>query len=1177
MRAETHARIERFLLGIEAIAVNVQEGLIETDSRPVALQRLSIQFAALTTDAQQSGWRGLACLLRPLTAGMQDILQSERQPSEDDWFSIASWLTYLVEYIHGRLPPEEFEQLLSTFDAIAWVPAPAGAMRAYALARLREAPYDELAEMQTLDNHQGTAEAFSGESISGLWVTDTVPEPAAFVSVSSTSAETDFPEMDDVFSDLRPISNTENLETAWHEQSGGKSVTKPEMHDESVDKADAVLWLSPEEQQLLFESCAQQLLPLISEMAQTQETEQLQQLLDDYGFQLSLLSNAFDLCRLPQLALTVNNVRTDVVASVAVELATDRLVPWMNWQIAILGLLESPDSPEAQTALIEAVTDPSWPQATNFAEAAKLKYELSCIRIGLDPKIRALRKQIAEPEDVTLNIAADVLPTVLDGMLRELPVNVRHLTESVQSLVKTGAADVIDAARRAAHTLKGDANIVGLKGIANFTHVLEDIFGELAKSLQTPKPELAMVLIEAVDNVEAMAEHVLGRGPLPQDALTSLQSLLTWSNALQDGEETIAVTADEMFPSIPALPVESSVPAIVATETAEINVQRSLQIAVTLLDELLRLSSESIVLSQQVEEELKVIASSHAELGAQSARSHLLISELDDLVALRGASLSSARLLAAEIDPLELDQYNELHVLSRRLIEANTDERAFASNVAQALARLRDLMAAQDQLQSGLQGTVLRTRMIPFGQMTPRFQRAVRQSSRLLAKTVELEVRGDNTLIDSDVLEAITDPIMHALRNAVDHGIEAADLRLAAGKTPVGHILLNVWRAGDTITILVEDDGSGLDFDAIRQRAIALGLISETIEIDNAQLTRFIMLPGFSTRTEATQISGRGIGMDAIATKIKELKGRIRIHSDTGVGTKIEITLPNTLVSAHVAVVPTLVGAVALVASSFNRFLPVNGRDIQLTTNGWKINLDSIDTDIIPIELLLGNKQLAQVNADKSYVAAEVSIGDVSMLILTEGIREMRNVIIKNLGPYVPVIEGIRGVAILGDGSVAPVLDLNDLTQKQVESGSGIEFTSLLSNELIRLPRILVVDDSLSVRRSLATLLADSGFEVDTAVDGLDALRIVESRSPDVLLVDLEMPRMNGLELSSYLRKREATRQLPIIMITSRSTERHRAMAESAGIDTLLTKPYSDDELLGLIAHYIGEQRPIAA
>jgi chemotaxis protein histidine kinase CheA len=454
-----------------------------------------------------------------------------------------------------------------------------------------------------------------------------------------------------------------------------------------------------------------------------------------------------------------------------------------------------------------------------------------------------------------------------------------------------------------------------------------------------------------------------------------------------------------------------------------------------------------------------------------------------------------------------------------------------------------------------------------------RLQRAVRQAGRLLDKEVGLVLKGAETLIDGNVLNDLVDALMHVLRNAVDHGIEPAAARIAAGKDPVGHIELAFRREGDVVIATCRDDGQGLDLDQVRHVAQRRNLIGATDVLSDDRVARFILAPGFSTRDEATQVSGRGIGLDAVSTVVEDLKGSIGLRSERGSGLAVEIRLPMTLLSAQ-ALLIRLPGAVlALATRGIEGIHFVTADQLQdLGSQRVYRQGDQLHDVVRLVDLLnLGHDEPTAV-PEQALLMVRMSSG-LRKAVVVESIGESRSVVVKKLGPYVGRIDGVIGATILGDGSVAPVIDLPDLLRsagRAARPGHDIRLPSgagIADRERKRMPvgnalKALVVDDSISARRMTAQLFKDAGFEVQTAIDGLDAVAILDRSVPDVIMTDLEMPRMNGLELTAHVRAKQQTRHVPIVMITSRSTEKHRQLAQAKGVDLYLTKPFSSDDLL---------------
>ena len=431
-----------------------------------------------------------------------------------------------------------------------------------------------------------------------------------------------------------------------------------------------------------------------------------------------------------------------------------------------------------------------------------------------------------------------------------------------------------------------------------------------------------------------------------------------------------------------------------------------------------------------------------------------------------------------------------------------------------------------------------------------------------------LQLAGGETLVDSDTLNNLLDPLMHLLRNAVDHGIEAEEDRIVIGKDVRGTICVEFLRQGNNILVRCRDDGRGLDLQAIRRKAVEQGLLLEDQEISEEELKQFIMRSGFSTRSQTTQVSGRGIGMDAVNAAIIAMSGSIRVDSETGKGCLIEIRIPQTLISLHTLLIrvgPQVVAianrGIAQIIHHENGRLDGSDENPILRTGNRNFPAHSVNTllNIVP-------ERRAQKRLPPTAILFHAEQIEGGMLaVLVDKIISTADLVVKGLGQYVPKIPGILGVAILGDGSVTPVLDIPELLRARADAGFISGHSARTDFLHAQLPTALVVDDSLSARRSLEQFMRDAGFTVRMARDGLEALDMIKTHKPDILLSDLEMPRMNGLELISHVRADQAIADIPIIMITSRAAAKHRQEAMNSGVDVYLTKPFSEDELLEYI------------
>lgn len=938
---------------------------------------------------------------------------------------------------------------------------------------------------------------------------------------------------------------------------------------------DEICWVSPEEQGLIVETLYAEVLPALSDWSAQAPPKSFGAPLD---FLLGATRNALEVIGLTamagQLGRAVAALQLSLDSSDGDEIA-GRLAEWL---LALAGWLEAPSA--ERLADLEQGT---WLSAPGDAAHAAWIDEAQRVRIGLDPAHlqRALRQ--VQPGDLDLQPASDVFPSVLQGMLRELPGNSARLADAVGRFQREGDREALDQARRVAHTLKGDANTVGIRGLANLTHALEDILVELDKQQQQPQADTLDLLQEAADTVAEMADHILGRAAVPAEAEAMLARVYAFANALDGLAPAEPATTEPPGASLPApaepdqapVSVVASQPALAKptpAEPAPAEPVEQLSVGRDLLDRLLEYSGESLALSNQVLNELDAVDRLQQQLSDELLTLGRITRSLDEQVAIRGAALNLARRERSDIDPLELDQYNDLYVLSRQLAETQSDSRLRLQALEAAHGRLQRLGRGKGRLDQDLQATVQSARLVPIRDLRNRFERTVRQTARALDKQVDLQIEGDALTIDKLLLDGLTEPLMHLLRNAVDHGVEPTDLRIALGKPANGQLLLQFEVQGAWLSVRLKDDGAGLDEDRIRARALAMGLIDEDAALDSLALRSLLFVPGFSTRDEVSQISGRGVGMDVVARRVQELGGTIVIDTHLGQGTQFELRLPTRLGTLQVALVPLDKALYAVACDSFEGFQPLGPEERRQVDDRLEVLIGEQWLPALDFGRLVGARPLA-VNDRRHLVAFLADLpGEGQRVILCERVEALVTVVLKPLGEFLPNVAGVRGATVLGDGRVACVLDLREQLRQQRTLDLNID---LRLSDAEMAPTIVVADDSLTVRRSLGELLEDAGFRPVLARDGLEALLEIEQQSPKALLVDLEMPRMNGLELTAHLRQLDGYRNLPIIMITSRTAERHQQMATEAGVSYVLGKPYSDDELLSVLERLL-EAEPTA-
>ena len=685
----------------------------------------------------------------------------------------------------------------------------------------------------------------------------------------------------------------------------------------------------------------------------------------------------------------------------------------------------------------------------------------------------------------------------------------------------------------------------------------------LLKAQARPNAQLHEGLVEASDCLEQMTECLLGTGDEPKDAVTTLQTILDWANYIDEfgppPEDKKPVQSVQEKPVVQSAPVSVNKP----KEKPKITGDASLRVPANVIDELLKQSGESIITASQMQEQIDHALAQLRDMKINKDSVLALSQQLEHLIDIQGIAgkqLSSEQ--DKKFDPLEMDQYNELHTFSRRLMEATEDSVELVKQLEDRIMQLEASVAAQLRAQKEYQHAVLTTRMVPVESIVPRLKRGVRQAAKISGKSVDLIVSGTETLVDSKILNNLIDPLMHLLRNSVDHGIESQEMRIAQGKEAQGRIELSFVQEGDRILVTCLDDGQGLDAELIRAKAIEKQIINEDDDLTDDEIHQLIMRHGLSTRTEVTQLSGRGVGMDVVYSSIKELNGSIAISSQPNAGTTIELAFPVSLLSVHALLVKVNARTVAVSTHGIEEILQAHATNLFTDNDQLYLKVEEEVYPAVHIEQLLG-VSLSKDVSNQNYTAFLVNeIGGQQKVVLVDRVISTNDIVIKPFSRYLPKILGIIGATVLGNGDIATVVDVMDLlSQEHVYHEVG---DSHQLEEESSIPSVvaLIVEDSISTRKSLAEFMQDLNYEVYTAKDGVEAIEVMRKHQPNIILTDLEMPRMNGLELTSHLRSNSDTKDIPVIMITSRTTEKHRREAEAIGVNEYLSKPYQEDMLL---------------
>ena len=845
----------------------------------------------------------------------------------------------------------------------------------------------------------------------------------------------------------------------------------------------------------------------------------------------------------------------------------DLLLIWLNRVTQYLSTFNEADAGQKiLTGLTDAHPD-GWIFPLPDEEVRSILAQMRTTSTTVGAQSEPARAQTASDDDVSLILPDDVNPELLELLLHELPGHTLQFSEAVQRLQFGGDNRDIELAQRVAHTLKGSANTVGVKGIAHLTHQLEDILIACAKARKPPGRALTGALINAADCLEAMSESLSNFSPPPDDARAVLQDILDWANRIdRQGLSALDTDATQSAArtNVTRTPETSKNPAPLESQKPRIRV------ASEHIENLFRLSGESIIVNSQALSNSRRMRTQVQAMQRQFTLLQQLADELEQLIDLKDLTGRAIDTSDQGFDTLEMDQYNELHTASRRMAEAALDAREISLDINKELTVLSEVLDDQQRLAIETQEEVMQTRLVAIATIAPRLQRSFRQACRLTGKLSELTLLGENILIDADTLNALIDPIMHLLRNAVDHGIESEEQRLLLGKPQIGAIVLEFEREGNNIKVCCTDDGHGLDYAAIRATALKRGELQPDQAISEEQLQQLLLRPNFSTRSVTSQTSGRGVGMDAVHAQIIAQGGSLILNSETGKGLTVTMTIPLPLSLTHALLIDTGGYRLAVANKGIVQIYHA-GEAEAITEEGLEqLRLEGVCHGSVKLDDLLHIPE--QRRSQRPYGAVLlVKTQGQTTAVQVDALIDSQDVVIKSLGRYIGKIPGFIGATILGDGTVTPVLDLPELLRAPTRALDSFHAQPMIQAKLeTTLPTVMVVDDSLSQRRALEQLLEDAGFKVLTARDGIEAAELLALNKPDLLLTDLEMPRMNGIELTAHIRtQNNRNSRLPVIMITSRSTQKHRLMAEDAGIDAYFTKPVSDQELLLEMQHLL--------
>ncbi len=705
-----------------------------------------------------------------------------------------------------------------------------------------------------------------------------------------------------------------------------------------------------------------------------------------------------------------------------------------------------------------------------------------------------------------------------------------------------------DALKRALHTLKGSARMAGAMRLGEAVHGLETEVIELGEQVATPA---------YFDTLEAAYDH-----------FTDIVEHLKTGNAAQ----VPAISANLAEPAAAdGMPVMPGIPA--ARHEEELRTRHSLRLKSDIMDTLLNEAGEVAIARARIENVLTSYKQTAQELAANVERLRSQLRELE----IQAESQMHSRLSQVEesqFDPLEFDRFSRLQELTRLMAESVNDVSTAQDNLLSGLNEADNALLVQARMTRNLQQELMHIRMVPLNTLAERLHRVVRQTAKEIGLKAQLELDGGQTEMDRAVLDKIAAPLEHLVRNAVAHGIETPEKRTQAGKPEYGEVRLSARQEGNEIVIALADDGAGIDLAAVREKAEALGWLKPGEQIGPEQLEQLLFRSGFSTAQSVTEIAGRGVGLDVVKSEIAGIGGRLKLETEAGKGARFTIRLPLTLALTQVVLARAGGQTWALPASLVTLVREIKLDQVQALHETGYLELDGERYPLRTLAELVGRKAQPGDSPTQSRTRTVLLLqaGAQRLAIRVDVLEGNHEAVVKNIGPQLARIAGISGATVLGDGRVALIINPFQLAERapQLPVEQEREATELA-------PLVLVVDDSLTVRKITTRFLQREGYRVSTARDGVEALEMLEEEMPAVMLLDIEMPRMDGFEVVRHVRAEATTRDLPIIMITSRTADKHRHHALETGVDAYLGKPYQEDELLAEIQRLTQQQIVSAA
>jgi len=773
---------------------------------------------------------------------------------------------------------------------------------------------------------------------------------------------------------------------------------------------------------------------------------------------------------------------------------------------------------------------------------------------------------------------------VLAYFLPEAAEHLEAITGAILTLEREGSSEAgVGALFRAVHTLKGAAYVVGCHPVGALAHGLEDLLGAVREGRAALTPAALEAALTTVDTIRVMLDPAQSAGT---DLTASGARLRARIAALLERVPETPVSPaplSAVAPGLFLLPPPPPRPAV--REARPTAGRQTIRVPLDRLDALMDLVGELVVARSGLERRLgevdrlgDVLFASRARLG--QAVADFERRQLDARLPVRRETADPAqprsvpRSVAEQFAELEFDRYDDFTLLARSVAEIASDISEVQTELTSLARTAREDLALAQRLTGEVRTGLGRARLVPIGTLYTRFVRQGQETARAAGKSARFETSGETVELDAGIIEQVVDPLLHLVQNAVVHGLEMPDERRARGKPPTGTVTLNASHRGAFVVVEVADDGRGIDADRLRRRAVAQGFVTPeaAAAMTESAALDLIFRPGFSTATEVTTAAGRGVGLDVVRTNVGRLAGDIEVSTVPGAGTRFILRLPLTVLVTEALLVRAGGEVLAVPINAVHVVTALGPETHRTGPEGEAALVEGRWLPLVHLEAALV-LPAAPAASRRAVLALRGASGLFACAV--EQVLHKEEIVVKPLGAFLDGIGPYGGATVSADGRVTLLLDpvrLSELAASAVPERETATDAKDLTHRTADAPqgggprrRVLLVDDSISVRKFVGHMLDKAGFDVTTAHDGAEALaRLGESRF-DVMVTDLEMPRLNGYELLEDLRRRPATRALPVVVLTTRSGEKHQSLARRLGVSHYVTKPVVEEAFVRLL------------